>query len=1488
MFERTASLFLTIFILASSFIIHQATAAETLEVLVQGAPIHGTNGIMFDSDDQLYIASLNGREIVVMDPETGEILDKLGTDLGIEGPDDLTFGPDGSLYWTALLTGEVGRLSPDGVKTGQMVAPGVNPITFSDDGRLFVALDFLGDGLYELDPHLIEPPRLIVETLGFLNAFDFGPDGLLYGPIWTMGKVVRIDVDTGEMNQVTDGIGIPAAVKFNSQGQLHVLDHLSGEVIRVNIESGDKEVIAQLPPGLDNLAFDSQDRLFVSHTSDGSIFEVLPDGTIRTVSPGGMINPGGIAVITRPDGGESIFVADVNALREFDGLSGEELSVEHSWIGFPGSVMSPLTASPDGDDLVLSSWFANSVQVWDPETHTAVEEYLDFVVPLNAIRFQGDLVVAELGQEAGAARVVRASGLDPSDRVTLADAEDGLYVPSGLAATDDDLWVSDWVTGMVLQIVADGETLAEPVPVAMNLAFPEGMAVAWDGSLLVVETGAGRLSRIDRLTGEVSIVEEGLAVSFPGVEGLPPTWGFNGVAASMSGTIYIGSTDNQILTIPTTQEDANKAIANRIFSEIWNQGKLDIADEIFAADFARYDPGNPDLTGAVGPDGFKQLVSTYRVAFPDTHWTVDEMVAEGDLVATRWTSEGTHTGELMGMPATDLPVTVTGVSILRIADGKVVEEWVDWDSMGLMEQLGFAPATHQGYSWSDPSEVTGDPGDPEANKAVVMRYVEAWNQHNLDMVDEVMIADVIHHDPVLYPGESALEPHKQVVGMYFLAFPDLHSEVEVTLAEGDKVVMHGAVTGTHQGELMGIPATGRQVAWTWTTISRIADGKMVEMWWQYDVMGLMTQLTAQVIPDGLAVDEITSPSLTGNLLGDPDTREVIVYLPPSYATSDKRYPAVYLLHGYSGNARTFVSDAFTGLYWPADNDFPKDGLYGMLNDMIASEHLEEMIVIMPDASNTYGGSWYTNSELNGNYEDYIVNDLVSYIDNSYRTIPTRSGRAIVGHSMGGYGAMKLAMKHPDVFGAVGTLSGGISFEAMAASIPLVIAENPDGFIGPSPDKPFTSITYSMAAAFSPNLGNPPFFVDIPYEYPTGSLVYETWEKWMSHDVLTMLTPYAASLGSLRGIYVDSGDQDEFGTAPLAETAHQILDAVGIEHEYEIYSGTHFNRLFERLGIVLKFFSDTLVAEHKEGYTNVFFASLSSGLNMISLPLEPIEPYTARSFAEEIGTTTVIRYDESLGKFVGFTPAAPDDGFPIEGGKGYIVNVLGEGTVAFTGAAWTNEPPSDMAPPAQVNTAWAFVISGSVLDGDGMSAADECYTAIVKNLRTGDAFTESVESSGYFAAACADLSRKAVIGVGDQVEVAVIDSSGDLVSGPFIHDITMDSIRNAVMDVHLKLGDIIPAESSLLQNYPNPFNPETWIPYHLHDAETVIIRIYTATGQLIKTLDLGHKDAGIYASRSRAGYWDGRNEAGEIVASGIYFYTIQAGEYTATRKMTATK
>ncbi|MBK8799395.1 MAG: hypothetical protein IPM07_25235 [Anaerolineales bacterium] len=186
----------------------------------------------------------------------------------------------------------------------------------------------------------------------------------------------------------------------------------------------------------------------------------------------------------------------------------------------------------DGDNLLLSSWFSNYVMVWNPQTHEAVEEYYDFAMPLSAIRFQGDLVVAELGTSS----VVRASAADPAQRETLVE---GLGVPAGLVADEENLWVSDRATGEVLQIVAGGEVLPAPKVIASGLDRPEGMALTPQGNLLVTETGTGRLLSIDLTTGAVRTLAEGLGFDPVAPEGQTPTGLMSSVAVSPSGAIFV-------------------------------------------------------------------------------------------------------------------------------------------------------------------------------------------------------------------------------------------------------------------------------------------------------------------------------------------------------------------------------------------------------------------------------------------------------------------------------------------------------------------------------------------------------------------------------------------------------------------------------------------------------------------------------------------------------------------------------------------------------------------------------------------------------------------------------------------------------------------------------------------------------------------------------------------------------------------------------------
>ena len=307
-------------------------------------------------------------------------------------------------------------------------------------------------------------------------------------------------------------------------------------------------------------------------------------------------------------------------------------------------------------------------------------------------------------------------------------------------------------------------------------------------------------------------------------------------------------------------------------------------------------------------------------------------------------------------------------------------------------------------------------------------------------------------------------------------------------------------------------------------------------------------------------------------------------------------------------------------------------------------------------------------------------------------------------------------------------------------------------------------------------------------------------------------------------------------------------------------------------------------EVSTAFSNAYTVTLSKGLNMLSVPLAPWTPMTAKSLVALTGGTAIITLDTATQNFIAWTPRAPNDGFPIEGGKGYIVNVPQTRNFAFVGAQWTNQT-ADAAPAPTitgdrgvVQKAWAFVVSGHLL---GKPAFDG-YHVNVRNLRTDDTFSAAVQGN-YFAAATADLARRSVVQVGDTVELYVTGPEGNVESRTRRFKVTPAHLATAVLSV--RLDDIgSPQQDLLLQNYPNPFNPETWIPYQLSEDSPVSVSIYDTTGRLVRTLSLGFQSAGFYNSRERAAYWDGRNEIGERVASGIYFYQLTTPSFHQVKRM----
>ena len=302
------------------------------------------------------------------------------------------------------------------------------------------------------------------------------------------------------------------------------------------------------------------------------------------------------------------------------------------------------------------------------------------------------------------------------------------------------------------------------------------------------------------------------------------------------------------------------------------------------------------------------------------------------------------------------------------------------------------------------------------------------------------------------------------------------------------------------------------------------------------------------------------------------------------------------------------------------------------------------------------------------------------------------------------------------------------------------------------------------------------------------------------------------------------------------------------------------------------------------FGNTYNVTLTKGLNMLSLPLAPTKPMTAKSLTGLAGATVVIALDAKNQQFIGWTPDAPDDGFPIEGGQGYIVNVPQARNFAFVGSHWTNQTEASAAPSAISKTqeTWAFVVSGHL---QGPQTFDG-YKVIVRNLRTNSTITTSVQGD-YFAAATADLARRSVVKVGDVIEARIIGIDGNVESQTLKIKVTPENLANALLSVKFdNIGK--PLQNKLLQNYPNPFNPETWIPYQLAQDSSVSVSIYDSTGKVIRKLSLGNQSAGFYNSRARAAYWDGKNTLGESVASGVYFYKLETPSFQQTRRLVILK
>ena len=486
-------------------------------------PYLGVHGLGIDPQGRLLAGSVVGQSLSLVDRESGAVRPFVGPPAGMA--DDVAFGPDGEVAWTAYLVGELRIRNAAGeIRTVASGLPGLNSLAYTEDGRLFATQVFMGDALYEIDRGGEQPPRKIIEGMGGLNGFEFGPDGHLYGPLWFKGEVVRVNVESGEMDTVADGFRIPAAVNFDGQGRLYVVDSATGELLRLRPDSGEKVRVARLKPSLDNLAIDKQaGLLYVSNMADNSIQEVdLADGRVRDLVRTRLAAPSGLAMV-----GDQLHIADTFAYRVMDTGSGDIREVGRMWASH---LEYPLNAWADEHVVVLTSWATGTVQVFDRASGEMTHGFHDFQAPHDAVQLaDGSLLVAELAT----GRLLRVSGEQGEQREAVVVALAG---PAGMAFNADRSTLFVTTAGGSVWAVNPADWSRRRV--RDGLAMPEGISVSAAGKLLVLEAGKQRLLEIDPVDGATRTLAKDLPVGLPALEGLPPTGVFNDVVEAANGDLF--------------------------------------------------------------------------------------------------------------------------------------------------------------------------------------------------------------------------------------------------------------------------------------------------------------------------------------------------------------------------------------------------------------------------------------------------------------------------------------------------------------------------------------------------------------------------------------------------------------------------------------------------------------------------------------------------------------------------------------------------------------------------------------------------------------------------------------------------------------------------------------------------------------------------------------------------------------------------------------
>ncbi|MBW8783338.1 MAG: SMP-30/gluconolactonase/LRE family protein [Novosphingobium sp.] len=515
----------------------QLAEGWSLERVVRPSRLTGANGLRTGADGRVYIAQVAGSRVSAIDVDSGEIETIAPMGGPIVGPDDLAFDDEGNLYLTEITEGRVSMLAPDGssrVIQGDM--PVANPITYHQ-GRLIAGECRVGARIMELDRNG-GAPRVILADVPMVNAFEVGPDGKLYFPVMGTNEIWRISLDGGAPEIVAKDLGVPDSVKFHPDGYIVSTQVASGQVLKVDPRTGDKQVLADIGPGLDNVAF-VNGRTFVSHIT-GSIHEIHAPGDARPLVEGGLQWPIGLAVAE--DG--TLFISDGGFTYTLAAGGGErQLAGMLFSPGFPGWVRD-VAASGPGEWIVTTA--NGEVARWRP-AEQASENVVSGYDRLMGVALgpRGAVVFAE----AGTGRVLSLEGGNVTELAT------GLDKPMGVAVgPDGTVYVAESHAGRIVKL-ARGR--AESV--LDGIGQPEGLIIA-DGKLVAVDVRGKQVVACDLSGGGRETLAGGLPVGAPpgivlkklgGVGDMcGPMWPFCGIAAAPDGTLYVsGDAEGSVLAL---------------------------------------------------------------------------------------------------------------------------------------------------------------------------------------------------------------------------------------------------------------------------------------------------------------------------------------------------------------------------------------------------------------------------------------------------------------------------------------------------------------------------------------------------------------------------------------------------------------------------------------------------------------------------------------------------------------------------------------------------------------------------------------------------------------------------------------------------------------------------------------------------------------------------------------------------------------------------